>query len=120
MPYLECAYKLTEYAGQGRMKKSAAKVTLPGRKQVFRHYRDGQMCGDTLGLMAEDQAGRPLIELVMADGKRLSPAKPLVDIARYTREQLASLPAELRALEAPAEAYPVAISLALGALRAAT
>lgn len=119
-PYLECAYKLTEYAGQARMKQSAAKVTLPGRKQVFRQYRDGLMSGDTLGLMAEDLGGRPLLEPVMAGGKRLGPAKSLADIARYTQEQLASLPPGLRTLEAPAAGYPLTISPTLATLRAET
>jgi nicotinate phosphoribosyltransferase len=119
-PYLECAYKLTEYAGQGRMKKSAAKATYPGPKQVFRTYRDGRMSGDTLGLMGESQAGTPLMEQVMAGGRRLGPPKSLGDIARYTKRQLDSLPPELRSLAARAETYPVAISPALAELRAAT
>ncbi|MBM3654062.1 MAG: nicotinate phosphoribosyltransferase, partial [Alphaproteobacteria bacterium] len=40
-PTLDIAYKLTEYAGEGRMKLSAGKRSLPGRKQVFREFRDG-------------------------------------------------------------------------------
>ena len=40
-PALDIAYKLPEYAGRGRMKLSARKGTLPGRKQVFRRTADG-------------------------------------------------------------------------------
>ena len=35
-PYLDCAYKLQEYDGVPRRKRSAAKATWPGRKQVYR------------------------------------------------------------------------------------
>ncbi len=36
MPYLDCAYKLQEYAGRARRKRSEGKATWPGRKQVYR------------------------------------------------------------------------------------
>ncbi len=37
-PALDCAYKLQEYAGLPRRKRSAGKATWPGRKQVWRRY----------------------------------------------------------------------------------
>jgi len=37
-PYLDCAYKLQEYAGNPTRKRSSGKITLPGRKQLFRRY----------------------------------------------------------------------------------
>ena len=37
-PYLDCAYKLVEYAGHPRRKRSEGKATWPGRKQVYRSY----------------------------------------------------------------------------------
>ena len=40
-PYLDCVYKLQEYAGRPRRKRSAGKATWPGRKQVFRELRRG-------------------------------------------------------------------------------
>ncbi|MFP4896290.1 hypothetical protein [Paraburkholderia sp. EG304] len=40
-PYLDCAYKLVEYAGEPRRKRSEGKVTLSGRKQVFRSRDKG-------------------------------------------------------------------------------
>ncbi len=36
VPYLDCAYKLSEYAGEPKMKLSEHKVTFPGRKQIWR------------------------------------------------------------------------------------
>ena len=51
MPALDCAYKLQEYAGLARRKRSAGKATWPGRKQVWRRYGpDGRMAGDVLSL----------------------------------------------------------------------
>ena len=45
-PYLDTAYKLAAYAGQGRMKLAASKRTWPGRKQVFRQMsRTAWRCG---------------------------------------------------------------------------
>jgi nicotinate phosphoribosyltransferase len=40
-PYLDCAYKLQEYAGQPRRKRSEGKTTWPGRKQVYRSFDRG-------------------------------------------------------------------------------
>ena len=39
-PYLDCAYKLVEYGGKARRKRSEGKVLWPGRKQVYRSYDD--------------------------------------------------------------------------------
>src|SRR5436305_5865222 len=45
-PVLDCAYKLQEYAGLPRRKRSAGKQTWPGRKQVWRQFgTDGRMIG---------------------------------------------------------------------------
>src|SRR5690606_19803493 len=35
-PAFDCAYKLQEYAGKPRRKRSEGKATWPGRKQVYR------------------------------------------------------------------------------------
>jgi nicotinate phosphoribosyltransferase len=116
-PYLECAYKLTEYAGKPKMKKSSGKTSYPGRKQVFRKYDKGRMQGDVITIEDDTPAGTPIIEQVIADGKRLSPAKTLSEIAGYMREQLQALPSDLRALTAKPSSYPVKISPALEQLK---
>ena len=41
VPALDCAYKLQEYAGLPRRKRSTGKATWPGRKQVWRQYGAG-------------------------------------------------------------------------------
>jgi len=116
VPYLECAYKLMEYAGEPRLKKSSGKATYPGRKQVFRLVQDKRMIGDTIGLETERQDGTPLIRKVMAGGKRLEQPEPLPDLARRTKEQLQQLPPSLCHLTGT-ESYPVTISDALSRLK---
>jgi nicotinate phosphoribosyltransferase len=49
-PALDCAYKIQEYAGAPKRKRSEGKATWPGRKQVWRRYADGLMAGDVLTL----------------------------------------------------------------------
>jgi nicotinate phosphoribosyltransferase len=119
VPYLECAYKLIEYAGVPRLKKSSGKETYPGRKQVSRRMRDGRMEGDAIGLEDEPMDGSPLIEKVMEKGKRLGTPEDLKTLARYAGEQRQNLPPELTRLEG-AGSYPVRISAALLRLKEET
>ncbi|HUO55226.1 MAG TPA: nicotinate phosphoribosyltransferase, partial [Rhodoblastus sp.] len=72
-PALDIVYKLTEYDGVGRMKLSATKSTLPGRKQVFRATRNGAAAGDVIASYGEKFEGAPLLAPVMRGGKRLTP-----------------------------------------------
>ncbi len=113
-PSLEIAYKLTAYAGEGRLKLSPGKASFPGLKQVFRHESpDGHALHDTLALRSETREGRPLSECVMRGGKRVKPAPSLDAIRAYAAEQVASLPAHIRAIAPEGEPYPVRISTAL-------
>ena len=119
-PYLECAYKLVEYDGRPRLKTSAGKATLPGRKQVFRRTEGGRMVGDTVALAAEEgMAGSPLLVRVMEGGRRLSPQLDLPAIAGYAQEQLQALPETLRCLETDPP-YDVRFSPALRRLQEET
>jgi nicotinate phosphoribosyltransferase len=107
VPALDCAYKLQEYAGLPRRKRSTGKATWPGRKQVWRHYgSDGRMCGDTLSVEEDGQSGEPLIELVMRNGQRLQPQPTLAAIRARAARGLKRMPEPLRRLE-PGASYPV-------------
>jgi len=118
VPALDCAYKLQEYAGLARRKRSAGKATWPGRKQVWRRYgSDGRIAGDILSLESDTQAGEPLIELVMKDGRRVGPAPALADIRARAAHDLERLPEPLRDLELGATC-PVEIADALVRLAA--
>ncbi|WP_031438127.1 nicotinate phosphoribosyltransferase [Methylobacter tundripaludum] len=115
-PYLDCAYKLQEYAGIARRKRSEGKATWPGRKQVYRNYDDnGMMSGDTVTVDNAPCAGQPLLQLVMQGGKTVAGQPTLVEAREYARRQLNSLPMSLRQLSNTPE-YPVIISAELRAL----
>ncbi|HVK80622.1 MAG TPA: nicotinate phosphoribosyltransferase, partial [Verrucomicrobiae bacterium] len=59
-PYLDCAYKLVEYAGAARRKRSEGKATSPGRKQVYRRLDEqGQMTSDLLTLEEDRRPDSP-------------------------------------------------------------
>jgi nicotinate phosphoribosyltransferase len=116
-PSLDIVYKLTEYAGQGRLKLSTGKSIYPGRKQVFRSEEDGRMTGDVIGRADDALDGQPLLQLVMQRGKRLQPAPSLQAIRDHAAAQLARMPAGLHELSTPSEPYPVQISSRLQKLR---
>ena len=116
-PTLDAVYKLAAYAGRGRIKLSAAKETLPGRKQVFR-LRDpaGLARGDVIARADERLEGEPLLEQVMRDGERLEAGmRTLEDARERAAAERERLPASLRALEAPEVPYSVEVSAALRA-----
>ena len=112
-PALDCAYKLQEYAGLPRRKRSTGKATWPGRKQVSRRYdRDGRMMADTLSTEGDLHEGEPLIHPVMEGGRRIGPQPSLHDIRAHARHELERLPAELREIS-PLAPYPVQVSAPL-------
>lgn len=112
-PYLDCAYKLQEYAGLARRKRSEGKATWPGRKQVYRRFGEaGRMLGDVLTTIDDPQPGQPLLEPVMQNGRRLSAAPSLASLRTQALAELARLPETLRGCT-QAPAYPVAVSAAL-------
>jgi nicotinate phosphoribosyltransferase len=121
VPNIDCVYKMQEYAGLPRRKRSAKKATWPGRKQVWRRYSaDGRMAGDRLALDdrsssdggeggGDGSGGEPLIALVMQNGRRVGPAPTLDKIRRRAARELARLPEPLRRLE-PGTTYPVEVA----------
>jgi len=116
-PYLDAVYKLQEYAGTPRRKRSEGKATWPGRKQVYRRYRgDGTMAGDVLALEGDPQEGEALLVPVLRAGRRVRDDS-LADARARFRAGLERLPPALRALE-PAPPYPVTVAPRLRALAA--
>jgi len=108
-PYLDCAYKLQEYAGIARRKTSEGKATWPGRKQVYRTFENGKMAGDIITTADDARDGTPLIEPVMKHGELLEPCPALTIIHDHAARELAALPEYLRSLKSGSP-YPVEIS----------
>jgi nicotinate phosphoribosyltransferase len=98
-PGLDCAYKLQEYAGRARRKRSEGKATWPGRKQVYRTLdASNRMVGDVLTLEGEGAGGVPLMQPVMRAGKRIAGRAPIAALRERAAASLVQLPRSLREL----------------------
>jgi len=110
-PYLDAVYKLQEYAGKPRRKRSTGKATWPGRKQVYRRYdRAGRLEHDVITVEGDCHPGEALLVPVLRNGKRLAAPEGLAAIRERAAAQLAKLPDSLRALESAASPYRVEIA----------
>ena len=115
-PYLDCVYKLQEYAGRPSRKRSEGKETWPGAKQVYRRYdQQGRIDHDVVTTAADTQEGTPLIRPVMESGKRHETFPSLNHIREHATAELATLPDKLRRLS-PGGTISVRISSALQSL----
>jgi nicotinate phosphoribosyltransferase len=109
-------YKLTEYAGTGRLKLAPGKGIIPGRKQVFRIEENGIAVADVLAAVDEEHPGRPLLEKVMEGGRRLPAGEVDLEEARKRAAfEIPRLPERIRALETAVPPYTVRISEGLQA-----
>jgi nicotinate phosphoribosyltransferase len=119
-PYLDAVYKLQEYAGKPRRKRSAGKATWPGRKQVYRETGvDGKIACDVVTLETDVRSGETLLAPVMRAGRRVAEAPGLDAIRAHARRELDRLPARLRTLADASPPYHVEIAPPLAALAAA-
>jgi len=114
-PYIDVIYKLCESQNPKGdfvpiMKLSKNKVTLPGRKQVYRtEDAKGNYKKDTITLADEKSNGTLLLRKVMQNGKILVSQPTLAQIRKQALENLAKLPPEYKKLT-NAPAYPVELS----------
>ena len=117
-PYVDVIYKLCEtLSPRGEfspiMKLSEGKITLPGRKQVFRRKdKKGNYAGDVIALADEKVTGEALLVKVMENGKIIRALPSLGGIRASAAKNLAKLPAKYKQLTNPPE-YPVELSSAL-------
>jgi nicotinate phosphoribosyltransferase len=127
-PALDVAYKLTEYNGKPRIKTSQGKLSLPGRKQVFRAINaDGCFCADLIGLADEDGAmvaqefnpafrvATSLLETQFTAGHRLGHRPTLTESRDRFRQSMDLLAARYKDFQNP-EKYPVGRTMALDAM----
>jgi nicotinate phosphoribosyltransferase len=127
-PSADYTYKLSEYAGRPRLKTSAGKISVPGRKQVFRALDgNGRFAMDVVGLLDETATSLtrefkpapakvvPMLEAVFEDGKRKLPRPTVGQSRERFATEFAMLGTRQRALRNP-EAYPVRLSAALNAM----
>jgi len=118
-PTLGVNYKLVEVETGGAVRSaakfSAAKVTYPGRKQVFRFsQRGGRFVNDVIALADENVPGaEPLLVRVMREGRREIPRTNLEEARERCLLQTSRLPTALRELAAAPVQYPVSASARL-------
>jgi nicotinate phosphoribosyltransferase len=104
--YKLVAHRPDEGGWRGVAKRSPAKATVPGAKQVFRRYAaDEQMAGDTIAGVEEPEEGRPLLVPAMREGGPV--AEETLDAVRdRAARELAALPSELRMVSRAEGAVP--------------
>ncbi len=105
-------YKLVEIDGIPTMKKSSQKMTYPGKKQIFRSSNK-----DRLGLSKEtpENEEKPLLELVIQQGKRLTSPESLFHIRQRVEQNITQLSVKILEINQPS-VYPVQISADLDSL----
>jgi nicotinate phosphoribosyltransferase len=111
-PSLGVLYKLVEVERGGEIREaakfSAAKVTYPGQKQVYRQTdAQGSYAGDIIALENENMPGESLLVPVIRDGKRCLAAEGLTESQKRCQSQLERLPSQLRELPVSNQPYPV-------------
>jgi nicotinate phosphoribosyltransferase len=127
-PSADYTYKLAEYLGRPRLKTSAGKITVPGRKQVFRGIdASGHFSQDLVGLVDETPTSvarefkpavakvTPLLQTAFENGRRAIAAPTLSESRDHFMGEFAMLGAKQRSLTSPA-AYPVRMTAALNAM----
>jgi len=114
-PYIDIIYKLSEKINEKNkfspiMKLSKGKVTLPGKKQVFR-FKDARsnFVKDVIGLEDERMNGEPLLIKVMEKGKIVYDFPSLEEIRKRALESLSKFPEKYKKLKG-APRYPVELS----------
>ena len=115
-PYLDSVYKLVSFDGEGRMKLSPEKTTVPHCKQVFRNRRSETFTHDVIAMHDEKLPGDPLLRKVMKSGRRLDTGFNALGEARDRREnQVRSLPEEIRSIGPASQPYRIEMSRRLSA-----
>ena len=96
-------YKLVEIDNIPVSKKSIAKQTISGRKQIWRRFENGRITGDRLTHISEFPLSneKPLLECIMHNGELLKSLDDLDAIAQRTRKSVQSLPLAVRNIASP-------------------
>ena len=111
-PSLELVYKISELR-DGKTIRYTAKLTegktsYPGRKQVFRKFKNGSMSRDVVGLVNESY-GTPLLKKIINKGILTQKLPNLDSIRKFFDKQFESLPKKLLDIENK-QKYPVIVS----------
>lgn len=111
-PTLEVVYKMAELRDGKKIRYTAklaqGKTSYPGRKQVYREFKNGIMFQDVVGMENEKQ-GNPLLKKYISKGVLVKKLPKLDDIKKYFNQQIALMPPKLLDIE-KRHKYQVVIS----------
>jgi len=113
-PRVEAVYKISEIVKSdglivNKMKLSPGKMSLPGRKQVYRTLTKQKWVGDTIGLDYEKKLGNPLLKPIFENGKLVYNLPNILNIRKYVKKQLEYLPDKYLSIN-KIHKYPIKIS----------
>ncbi len=99
-PYLDMAYKLVEYEGKPKVKKSPGKRTFPYKRDVRRFYKNGLMDHDEVVPYNDpENGGEGLVKLFLKGGSLKEKLPSLGEIRDKLMEDIDKLPEELKLLK---------------------
>jgi len=108
-PYLNGVYKLVEDEYGFKIKTSPGKITLPGKKQVYRIYKNGIMEKDIIALEDEKCEGIPLLKKYIENGNVLE-YEDIENSRKFFKENLSTLPDYLKTTRKSDIDYPIEVS----------
>ena len=103
-PWSDIAYKLVEYDNRPIVKLSPGKISLPGKKQVFRicDPQGRRLQKDVITLRDETVAdAEALLKKVMSEGKVIEPLPSLEESRSFFSSEFARLPEAIKAIRNP-------------------
>jgi len=109
-PYLNGVYKLVEDEYGFKIKTSPGKITLPGKKQVYRIYKNGIMEKDIIALEDEKCEGIPLLKKYIENGKVLE-YEEIEHSRKFFKENLSTLPDYLKTISKSEIDYPIEVRI---------
>ncbi|MFW6110830.1 MAG: nicotinate phosphoribosyltransferase [Thermoproteota archaeon] len=112
-PSVDVVYKIAEKTMDGKfvptMKLSENKMTLPGRKKIYRIKKNGKYHKDVITLDDEEWDGEPLLVKAMEKGEVVCNPPALEEIRERALENLSLLPEKYKKFKDAPE-YPVILS----------
>jgi nicotinate phosphoribosyltransferase len=109
-PYLNGVYKLVEDEYGFKIKTSPGKITIPGKKQVYRIYKNGIMEKDIIALEDEKCEGIPLLKKYIENGKVLE-YEEIEHSRKFFKENLSTLPDYLKTISKSEIDYPIEVRI---------
>ncbi len=110
IPYLNGVYKLVEDEKGPRVKLSPGKITLAGKKMVYRVFEKGMMKRDIIARYGENIDGaEPILVKFIENGRLIREDSLSAGKERY-RQAFSSLPEQYKSIYEVEEKYPVYLS----------